>query len=156
MHATCASSSATTWTDTRGCTAERSRTSAIDAIRLEQHPVNTAVSVMTKSRVVCRQLIAHTFCFPQPRTSHGQIGCWDTGGYAQLGWAKRKTSTHRIHLPILLPGALYSLPTTVWLSDTQLPTETLDVAAGWSSVGRRHTLELNITADNLAQTPPKL
>lgn len=37
MHVICASFSATTWTDTRGCTAERSRTSVIAAIRLAGH-----------------------------------------------------------------------------------------------------------------------
>lgn len=85
--AICGSFSVTTWTGTRGCTAERSPTSVIAAIR----------------------------------TSHGQTGCWDTGGYVQLGWAKRKTSTHRTSLPIQLPGAPYSLPTTAWLSDPPLP-----------------------------------
>lgn len=33
-HVICVSFSATTWTDTRGCTAEKSRTSVIDVIRL--------------------------------------------------------------------------------------------------------------------------
>lgn len=83
MRVTCGSFSVTTWTDTRGCTAERSRTSAIAAIR----------------------------------TSHGQTGCWGTDGSAQWGWAKRKASTRRTHLPIQPPGAPSSLPTTVWLSD---------------------------------------
>lgn len=83
------------------------------------------------------------------RTSHGQTGCWDTGGYVQSGWAKKKT-THRIHLLIQLPGARYSLPTTVWLSDTQPSTETLVAAAGCSSVCWRRTLELDITESNLA------
>lgn len=40
MHVICASFSATTWTDTRGCTAERSRTSVIAAIRLAGHVFN--------------------------------------------------------------------------------------------------------------------
>lgn len=94
--ATCGSSSATTWTDTSGCTAGRSRTSVIAAIR----------------------------------TSPGQTGCWDTDASVRWGWAKRKASSHRMHPPIQLPGAPYSLPTTVWLSDPPLPTEILQTANG--------------------------
>lgn len=146
MHVTCASSSATTWTDTRGCTAERSRTSVIAAIRLVCRSLTVAVVDYRYTRVVTSTPF---FSLSVSRTSHGQTGCWDTGGYVQSGWAKKK-ATHRIHLPIQLPGARYSLPTTVWLSDTHPPTETLVAAAGCSSVCWRRTLELNITENNLA------
>lgn len=73
------------------------------------------------------------FLFCGFRTSHGQTGCCGIDGCVQLEWAKRRTSTHRRPLLIRLPGAPYSLPTTVWLSDPQLPTQTLRTAAACSS-----------------------
>lgn len=58
--------------------------------------------------------------FSPGRTFRGQTGCCGTGACVQLAWLKRKTSSHRIHLPTQLPGAPYSLPTTVWQCDILL------------------------------------
>lgn len=70
----------------------------------------------------------HTFLLPGCRTSHEQTGCWGIDDYAQLVCAKRRTSTHRMHLPIQLPGAPYSLPTTVWPCDAWILIELLQTA----------------------------
>lgn len=58
----------------------------------------------------------HARFFPC-RTFRGLTVCCGIGACVQLAWLKRKTSSHRIHLPTQLPGAPYSLPTTVWQCD---------------------------------------
>lgn len=90
---TCASFSATTWTDTRGCTAERSRISVIAAIRLVVSvqlicftctfgflDVSQDLAQMHLSQQ-CQWHCSASFdrnarlSLPGSRTSHGQTGC---------------------------------------------------------------------------------
>lgn len=130
------SGAATTWSDTYLHIQERSH-SLVTRVTCGSFSVTT----WTDTRG-CTAERSRTSVIAAIRTSRGQTDCWDTDGYVQLGCAKRKASTHRMHLPIQLPGAPYSLPTTVWLSDPPLPRETLQTAAvaQW-----RRTLELNST-----------
>lgn len=158
----CGSFSATTWTDTRGCTVERSRTSVIAAIRLASHCFSILCMLYFSVHCLFSVVsIAPLTFFPAHlsmsgcRTSQERTGYWDTDGYVQSGWARRKTSSHRTHLPIQLPGAPYSLPTTAWLSDPQLHTETLQAAAVCSSVTSHVGVQQSCNPENsLAQTQP--